>query len=380
MALIAKGPNRWEFQAERGRDALTGRRRRRSVTFEGTKRQAERAHALFLAETAGEAPSARATVGQLLDAWLEQKAALSPTTRQEYVRLIERRIHPALGSMLVSKLTAWELDRFYRALTAADLSAGSVRQVHAILRGALNQAKRWKWISENPAVDASPPPLRRQPVKPPTLAAVRLLIAKAGETDPDLSVAVRLAAATGARRGELCALRWTDVDLDTGHIRINRSIAEVKGRGSIVKATKSYAERTVAIDSDTVGALKLWRDAQAERAGTAHLEMAADPYILSRSPTGVRPWTPSNLSAAWAALCKANGSKGVRFHDLRHFSVTNLLDAGLPVAVVAQRHGHRDANVTLGVYGHPVDGRDRLAADTIGRALNPGHPGSPGVS
>ena len=116
MVLIPKGGDKWEFQAELGTDPLTRKRQRRSLTFHGSKRQAERAHALFLAETASLAPTAVATVGRLLDEWLESKVDLSPTTRQEYVRLIESRIRPALGSVQLRKLTAADLDRFYRAL------------------------------------------------------------------------------------------------------------------------------------------------------------------------------------------------------------------------------------------------------------------------
>ena len=371
MALVALGGNRWQFQAELGRDPLTRRRRRKTTVFEGTRRQADRAHALFLAETATEEPSANATLSRLLVEWLDFKRQLSPTTRQEYRRLIGTRIGPALGDVPLRKLSAWDLDRFYSALERSGLAPGTVRQCHAILRGALEQAKRWRWVPSNVALEASPPAMRRRPVRPPTFAAVQMLAAAADRCDPELATAAVLAVMTGARRGELCALRRSAVDLDLGRILIRYSVAEVRGEGSIVKDTKTHAERVVAVDADTVAMLKLHFERQEERARIAEVTLDPDPYVLSRSFRCDRPWTPSNLSAAWAALCRANGAAGVRFHDLRHFSVTALLDAGVPLPVVAKRHGHLDGNVTLGIYGHAVDGRDEAAAQVIRRTLNP---------
>lgn len=242
------------------------------------------------------------------------------------------------------------------------LSPASVRQIHAIIRGALGQAVKWEWIDRNVALLASPPKLRRQPIRPPTAQVIGVLLAKAETDDPTLALAVRLAVATGARRGELCALRWSDVDLEAGVVHIARAVVEVTGRGSVVKAPKSYADRWVSIDAGTVAALHKHR---------ANASQSSDAYILSRHPSGSRPWTPSNLTAHWINLCKAAGAPGIRFHDLRHFSVSHLLDAGISLPAVAARHGHRDANVTLGIYGHAIDERDRQAADLMGRALNP---------
>lgn len=116
MVLIPKGSGKWEFQAEVGRDPLTGKRRRISRTFVGSRRQAEREHAVFLRDAETHLPGAKATLGQLLDRWLESKDDLSPTTRQEYQRLIEQRIRPALGAKPLKDLTAGDLDEFYRAL------------------------------------------------------------------------------------------------------------------------------------------------------------------------------------------------------------------------------------------------------------------------
>lgn len=377
--LIEKGPGHYELVVELGRDPLSGKRRRKSVTFRGAKRDAQRALAKMVGDDRRAAASV--TVGFLLEAWLEQ-AELSPTTRREYERLVAQRIGPALGDVPLQKLRADRLDAFYRALmkpppkptqpvkgrAPGALSATSVHQVHAICHRALEQAVKWGWLETNPAGRTTPPKVRRKGIKPPTVAAVIALMRAAEETSADLGIAVRLGAGLGARRGEICALRWSDVDFDAGVIRIARSIAV--GNGQLIeKETKTYAERELHVDDVTLKALLAHRDLCAGRAAEAGVELHRDGFVLSREPSGRVPWHPDTITGAWGRLCRQQGAL-VRFHDLRHWSVTTMLDAGVPVPVVAQHHGHRDGTVTLAIYGHPVDARRRLAADAIGRALD----------
>lgn len=114
--LIAKGGDRWELVVDAGRDPLTGRRKRKSLTFRGSQRQAEKRLTMWAAEVMGDRPTTDATVAQLLTEYMAMKPDLALRTRDEYQRLIDQRIVPALGHVRVRKLTAGDLDRFYRAL------------------------------------------------------------------------------------------------------------------------------------------------------------------------------------------------------------------------------------------------------------------------
>ena len=135
-----------------------------------------------------------------------------------------------------------------------------MRHVHAVLRGALGQAVRWGWLPSNPAASASPRSCAAVRSSRRRSATHRLLEA-ADEYDPDFGALLRVLVATGARRGEVCGLRWSDVDLSASTVTIRRSVASVAG-GTVVKETKTHAARRIAVDPETLQAL-------AQRTGTA---------------------------------------------------------------------------------------------------------------
>jgi integrase len=131
---------------------------------------------------------------------------------------------------------------------------GSVRMIHAVISSALNQAVRWGWIGTNVAERATPPPLRRVAAKPPTPEQVIGLIEAAKRSRPELGLFLRVAAVSGARRGELIALRWSSVDLVGGSLLIERAMVQV-GREAIEKDTKTHQARRLALDAGTVDLL-----------------------------------------------------------------------------------------------------------------------------
>jgi len=192
--------------------------------------------------------ASRATLGDLLDRWLEQiTPTRSPKTVAEYRRKIEGRIRPALGDIRLSKLGADTLDAWYGKWQVSGLSDSTVHHLHSILSAALTQAEKWGWIYSSPARRASPPAQRSPVFVIPSPEQLIELVRTAHEIDPVLGTAVALAALTGARRGELCALRWSDVDLERGTIRITRSLGIVEG---VIHEgpTKPHANRDVALD------------------------------------------------------------------------------------------------------------------------------------
>jgi integrase len=295
-----------------------------------------------------------------------------------YERLLDKVILPRLGSVKVRALRPGAIDSFYSDLLGRGgkdggrLSAQSVQHVHALLRHVLNQGVKWGWLPSNPALRASPPKVRRKEIVTPDPDAVLLLIGEAERSDPDLAVFLRLAAVTGARRGELCALRWSDVDLVAGSVTIARAIVGERNDKLVEKDTKSHAGRRIAIDPQTVDVLAKHRDRCEGRATTAETTLPDRAFVFSPGVTGSRPWRPGGVSLAFIRLRKRAGVEEVPLHSFRHFAATRMLAAGVPVRTVAGRLGHANAATTLNVYSHWVKESDQAAAAILGDLLGNG--------
>ncbi|MGH2627615.1 MAG: tyrosine-type recombinase/integrase, partial [Anaerolineales bacterium] len=270
----------------------------------------------------------------------------------------------------LSRLTAADLDAYYLHLERkGGLAPSSIRQVHAVVSGALRQAVKWRWIAANPARDASLPPARRSRIEPPSPAKVRAVITAAEEYSPEMGMFIRLAALLGARRGEVCGLRWEDFDNATGTIKVRRGVVEVAGTLQ-VKDTKTHAERIIALDPGTVSLLSRHRAEMESRARQCGTEFVRGAYILSESPDGSRPMRPDKASDVFKRLRVGVGLDAARLHDLRHFVATQLIGAGHDIRTVSGRLGHAQTSTTLNTYAAFLSGRDRAAADQLAALLD----------
>ena len=282
--------------------------------------------------------------------------------------LINKTIKPALGNVRLDRLSARQLDAFYRSLQEKGLSGSSIHQHHSILHASLGRAVKWGLIAANPADRATAPRPARSTATAPEVAEVQKLIAEA-EADGDhvLATAIALAAVTGARRGELCALRWSDVDSGRRVLTVSRSLT-VLAASATEGPTKTHQRRDIAIDPALASLLAARRGQQESYAGLAGVELVDDAYVLSRSSDGSAPCLPDGLSLAYARLAKRLGIV-THFHELRHFSATTAIAQGVDVRTVAGRLGHADPSLTLRVYAHALEARDRQLADILGRTV-----------
>jgi integrase len=179
-----------------------------------------------------------------------------------------------------------------------------------------------------------------------------------------------LAALTGMRRGELCALRWSDVDVDTGTINVTRSVVVVPN-GVAEKTTKTGRGRIVALDPVGVALLSRHRTLTERWVREAGTQQSSDAFVFSPFVEGITPFRPDNVTSFFIRVRNEVGAPTVRLHDLRHFTATQLIGAGVDVRTVAGRLGHSDPSVTLRVYSHALEERDRAAAAIMGGILAP---------
>jgi integrase len=381
--VIRKRRDGLQVQVYAGRDSLTGRKRYVSQQVAGqtkaSMREAKQVEARLLAEVgAGQQRAARSkTVAELIERWLEWRQSvrpISPTTIATYRGYLDRSILPALGKLPVGRLDAATLDAFYAQLRkqggkgGRPMAASSVRQVHAILSGALSRAVVWGWISQNPARLATPPSVEKADVAPPAADEAARLLNVAQHEDAELGLFLRLAVVLGARRGELCALRWSDVDLQRGEVLIAGGVVRVHGQPLLDKPTKTHAKRRVAIGAGTLELLRVHRLAQAKDALACGAALHADAYVFSHVPDGTAPINPDGISHRFHRLAQRLGIT-CRLHDLRHFMVTQLVAGGVDWRTVAGRAGHADGHMTLGTYAHFQQAQDRHAAEFMDELL-----------
>ena len=244
------------------------------------------------------------------------------------------------------------------------LARSSVRQIHWILSGAFGRAVRWDWIAINPADRAERP--ERDPARPepPAVGEAARLIEEAARRDPDWGAFVWVTTTTGARRGELCALHWQDLDLDGRVVDLRRAISRAEN-GWIEKDTKTHQHRRIVLDDETVALLREHRLRCEQRAASLDVELAPSAYVFSLEPGGGRFLVPDSVTQRYDRMAARLGIE-TTLHKLRHYSATELINAGVDLRTVAGRLGHGGGGATtLRVYAAWLSEADQRAAATL---------------
>lgn len=365
--LQPRGSGTWRLRVDAGRDPVTGRRRVISRTIRTPrKREAEAALAALVTEVAGQDPQAVITFGRLLAEWLDG-LDVSPLTRTRYDQAARVHLLPALGDKPLDRLGTIDLDRLYRAMTRAGHAPASVRKVHQVASTALEQAVDWGWLRVNPARKSKPPKVPRGKIRPPTPEVVRQAFAVLAERDPELAVFVHLAAVSGCRRGELCALRWGDLDHERATLSVSRAVVALPGGVVIEKSTKTDTERRLRLPAVTLVNLDAHRLRVRQRLMAAGVEhQGVDSFVFPAEFDPRRPTRPDRMTARWMRLRGAAGASGVRLHDLRHHAATQLVAGGVDVRTVMDRMGWTSMP-TAQRYIHAVAETDAAAAAVFDR-------------
>jgi integrase len=356
-SITSRGGGRWQVRWYEGPDPVTGERRRRSETIVGTKRDAV---ALLAQRTSGRTFDAtNLPVADAIEAWRAQAGHELGTARNYDLAL--RTLPAGLLRMEISEIRAGTLNELYRRVVD-EHGIHRTRLVHALLSGALTHAWRMEWIATNPARRVRPPAQpRRAASEPATEDVVKLL--QAVETDPQLFAWLLVSSHTGARRAEVLALRWSNVDIEAGRIVIENALDPVDGH---LKDTKTHGRRVVAVGPAVVEALRRWRVALAERALASVGSLVSDPFVFTEAFDGSRPWRPDTGTHRFARIrTRAGVPSTVRLHDLRHYVATVLLASGVDPKTVAARLGHTRVSTTTDLYAHAMPARDQAAAELL---------------
>ncbi len=363
------GNGRYRLVTDAPRDPVTGKRVQKTKTITAaTLTEARHAQQAFEVEHRGhDHTGTAATFSSLLDRFLDHvKPNLVYGTWSSHERMSRLYLKPALGDIPLSSLTTSHFDALYHDLLTTPgrrgrpLSPGTIGKVHDTASSALDQAIRWEWIVRNPAALATKPKNRREDPYVPEPSDVAKMLRWLRANKPDVATFIDVVAALGCRPGELCAVRWCDVDFELQAIHIVGSIDRTPikyGGQSARKETKTGRRRRVAIGEPTVRVL------EKHRAATGATN--PDGYVFSDAVDGSVPWRQANLSAAMPRWRAAAGVEHVTLRSLRHFVATQLIGAGVDVRTVAGRLGHANPALTLNVYSSFIPANDRAAAELL---------------
>jgi integrase len=310
------------------------------------------------------------TFSMLLEEFFRQhvEKKLAPKTVERYHEQAKY-LNPDLVAMPLADITPLHLNREWNRLlqngghtrrhkTQRPLSAKSVRSIAGVVSSAFHRAVKWGLVGVNP-VSNSEPPIPKKHKGMALLPKEQMLMIESATGPACLPMFLELSAATGARRGEVLALRWSDVD--GSDVLIARSLTQTR-QGLEFKGTKTDRPRRVGLPESVLASLAVHQQKQDKLRQQFESDYRADLNLIFANPDGT-PLRPDSISASVSLLCRRLGlPKGASLHTLRHSHGSVLLADGVDLATVSERLGHSSVRVTADIYSHALRGRDQDAA------------------
>jgi integrase len=308
------------------------------------------------------------TVGDYLERWLKDvEETVRRSTFEGYEYAVRPHIAPALGHIKLKDLTPAHLRSFYRDRLESGRAPATVHKLHVVLHKALKAAVADGLIPRNVAAELKLPRITREEIDPLTEKQARLFL-EAGRGDR-LEALYVLALNTGMRQGELLALKWDDVDLERGVLRVRRTLTHANKAFVLGEPKTKNSRRTIRLTTHAVDALRAHLSRQFQE-----IEEMGSLYqpggLIFATKTGTII-NPSNLrNRSFKPLLKRAGLPTIRFHDLRHTCATLLLGRDVNAKVVSETLGHSSISITLDIYSHLLPDMQEKAANALEEALS----------
>ena len=372
-----RSPGSFELRYSLGTDPATGKRSMATSTVRGGRKDAERELRRLLRDldTGEHVEPNRITVQAWLSTWLDTvRAEVSPKTVERYGDIVRGFLIPAIGNLMLAKLTAAHIQAAYnrwaetgrRDGKEGGLSPRTRRHIHRILKSALSRAVKQQLVARNAAalINRLPKVEHQEITALSTEQSQRLLVA-IGRTRVYWPVLIALA--TGMRRGEILALRWRNADLDRGSIRVVESLEQTKA-GLRFKSPKTEKARVITLPAFAIDELRRLKRQQAEELLALGVRQDGETLVCGRADG--EAMQPRSLTHEFTHLmARTKDLPRARFHDLRHSHATQLLLAGVHPKIAQERLGHSTITTTLDLYSHVTETMQEDAAAKIDAAF-----------
>jgi len=369
--LRKRSKDSWTIVVDLGLKA-NGKRNQTWKSTKGTKKDAEALLARMLTELEDGVyiePN-NITVSKYLTKWLASiDATLSAKTYERYEEIINKHLIPNIGHHKLNKLQPLHIESLYAEMLRngridgkGGLSKTTVEHHHRVLKKALSKAVKWQYLSRNPCDIVDPPKPEKNDIQTLTVEETQQFIGKA--KDSNIYLPILLAVTTGIRLGEVCGLRWMDIDLDNKRLSIRQVMSESRRYGIIIKEPKTRnSKRSITLPKTTVEALRKYKAEVSKLRLQLGIGLKKEHLIFEKVP-GDR-LTPTRVSSAYNWFIHKNKLERVSFHALRHTHATHLLEANIHPKIVSERLGHATISITLNTYSHVLPNMQVEAADKI---------------
>lgn len=351
-------------------------RNRKNFTVKGTRKDAEK----FLTEKLSEIDrgllvyNRKMKYKDYLDLWKEKTFVnLEITTIDGYVQKIEKHIKPYLGNIYIEDMKPLHLQNLYDKLLSEGninnnkgLSERTVLAIHRIIHSSLKQAVRWQLIVRNIADCVEPPRAKKYKASFLSDEETRILLKKSEGTE--IYIPIAIAIYTGARRGEILGLKWENINLDKGYIKIINNLCSTS-KGIITKTPKTQDSiRNIAISDTLINILKQHKIEQLKNKMLLGGEYIDNNFVCSYY--NGKPFNPKRFSTKFHELLKKNNLPIIRFHDLRHSHASLLVKLGVQPKEISARLGHSNIGITMDLYSHLYEDVDKDVADKFEKLIS----------
>jgi integrase len=309
------------------------------------------------------------SVSEYMTRWLEDfaKANLASRTYHNYKLQIREHIVPAFGKMKLSKLDTPNIQALYTTKLQAGLKPASIRYIHAVLRCALEKAVDLRLIPRNPAVSARPPKIVQEEITPLDVEQTRVLLE--GVKGDRFECLYVLSLTCGLRMGESLGLRWFDIDLEAGTLRVHRQLQRVReGGGLVFSEPKNASRRTIDLPQRGLEALRSHHKRQIEQQLGAGAKWQENDLVFTTT-IGTAVDAQNVVNRHFKPLLRRAGLPPIRWHDLRHTCATLLLSRGTHPTYVQKLLGHASVQLTLDRYSHWMPSMGKHTASAMDEAL-----------
>lgn len=369
VGIAKNGKKKYKITIELGVDIL-GKRQRITRTFIGTLAEVKVKDAELTKKYYHKGETANVkelTFEQYSKVFIKKhcEGNIGLVTINNYKRLLKN-ILPLLGNYKLSKITPAMLDNMYQKLRKGQkgktLSYNSMYDYYKLINAMYNQALKWEFIDKNPNLKAHKPKKELIERKFYNLEQVNELISCLNNECIKYKALIMLALDSGARRGEISALRWSDLNFETRTLKIDNSLKVIKGVVDEKKAKTNSSNRVIFLSEETISVMKEykeWQDNYIKELGSKW--KGTDRIFTAENGEHMNP---STCYKVFTKITKKYGLEHIRFHDIRHTSASLMISQGVSLKAVSERLGHASINITSDIYTHTFE-NDKLKCANV---------------